>query len=120
AGKRQAQALTALTARSAKKKGGVSGRSSSSTERTSLALDRVAFKKQRLADERGDGGLLVRLGKKKGRPRPLAGEGEFGVGRDEDHRNLECGEEVIDGFQSRASVRKLNICKNKARAFLLG
>src|SRR5262245_5936380 len=91
-----------------------------STHRALSALDRVAFKEQRLADQRGYRGLLVRLGNKKRWFRPLAGEEALRVGGNEDHRNLERGEEVVDSFQSRAPVGKLNICEDEAGALLSG
>src|SRR5215467_10402831 len=85
-----------------------------------LAPNRIVFEEQGLADECGNHGFLIWLGNQERRFRPFAGEKAFRICRNEDYWNLECGDQVIDGFQSGAPVRQLDICENKAGTFRLG
>src|SRR5215472_8372914 len=87
---------------------------------SSLSLHRIAFEKQRLADEGGNHGFLIWLGNQERRLRSLAGEKAFRICRNEDHRSFESGYQVVDRFQPGASVGQLNVCQNKSRTLSLG
>ena len=59
--------------------------------------------------------MLIGLGHQERRLRPLPGEEALGIRRDEDHRHLECTQEVIDRIEARAAVGKLDVGQDQPR-----
>ena len=69
---------------------------------------------QGLGDRRLHGRALERLGDQEGRLGPGSGEQPLRKGGDEDHRDGEFGEDILDRVDAARIVRKLDISKNQA------
>src|SRR6266536_1933954 len=81
---------------------------------------RARIEKERLAHHRLHHIGREGLGDEEGRFRPVAGEQPFRVGRDEDHRHLERGEEVVDRVDPRAAVGELDVGEDDAGLAAVG
>src|SRR3984893_15711378 len=90
------------------------------SRRAAIAAVSVALEKQRLADNCGDGGGLKRLGDQEGGLRTLAGEKPLRIGGDEDDRDLERAQQLVDGIEARAVVGQMDVGENEARYMGLG
>src|SRR6185312_14530606 len=83
--------------------------------RPPLAPFRLALEKQRLAQNRRDCGWLEGLRDQESRLRPLAGEKALRISRDEDDRDLEGPQHLVDRIETGRAVGQLNVGEDDAR-----
>src|SRR5690349_6933383 len=91
--------------------------SGSGSRHASGAVAGITLEEQRLTGNSGYHRRLERLGDKERRLRPLAGEKTLWIGGDEHHRHLEYLQQLVDGIQSGAAIRKLDIRQDQTRRF---
>lgn len=78
----------------------------------------IRAEKQRLADERTHSIRLKRLRDEEGRFGALSRQKTLRKGRNEYDGQIEAEKDLIDGIESRASVREMNIRKHQPRPLL--
>src|SRR5262245_46363435 len=78
-----------------------------------LALLRPAFKEQCLADHRRHHRWLIGFGNQERRLWADPGQQPFRISGDEDDRNLERVEQVVDRVNARAAVGELDVGENE-------
>src|ERR1700730_14150734 len=80
---------------------------------------RLAIEEKRLANDRLHIVDTERLGYEKGGLRRRPGQEKLRIGGDENHRHGESFEDLIDRFETRASVGELNVREDEAWPFAL-
>ena len=78
---------------------------------------RLAIEEKRLTDDRLQAVDAEGLGNEKGGLRRCPGQETLWIGGNEDHRHGESFEDLIDRFETRASVGELNVREDKAWLF---
>src|SRR5205085_3104626 len=93
---------------------GVAARRNRLRHRTARSALRPSFEEQGLADDGRDGGRLEGLGNQEGGLGAIAGEEPLRIGGDEDNRNFERLEHLVDGVEARTVVGELDVGENQS------